>query len=134
MSLVVACSLPSSFTFDHGGRTIVLNGANVSTNMDVLPANGASNDTELRAAGYGLTFLTDGEAELFLAWADSVTKGVDGKYLVEPFAPIATGAIKWNKTEKEARTEAKNSPGTGIPGIDPEKELPKEGLEPATKD
>lgn len=134
MSLVVACSLPSGLAVDHGGKTIVLNGANVSTNLEMLPANGSQGDTELRAAGYGLTFLSDADAETFLAWVASVTKAPDGSDLREPFAPIATGAVKWNKTEKEARTEAKNSPGTGIPGIDPAKELPKEGLEPATKD
>lgn len=134
MPLVVACSLPSGLAVDHAGKTIILNGAHVGVDLEMLPKNGLLNDTELRGGGYGLTTLSDADAEVFLAWTDSVTKGPDGKDLQEPFAPIATGAIIWAKSEKEVRSEAKSSPGTGIPGVDPEKELPKEGLEPATKD
>lgn len=133
MTLVVACSLPSGLAIDHGGKTVSLNGAHVGIDPEMLPKNGMINDTELRGSGFGLTTLSDAQADTFLAWVDTVTMR-DGQPLQEPFAPIATGAIIWAKSEKDARAEAKNKPGTGIPGIDPEKELPKEGLEPATKD
>lgn len=121
--LTVACSLPAGLLIDHHGRQIRLNGAHVGIDQSLLPANGMLGDGDLRAGGFGLTTLSDDDATTFDEWVASVTKGQDGKPLREPFAPIATGAIKWFKSEADARKEATKEPGS-VGGMDPAKDLP----------
>lgn len=129
MAIVVACSLPAGLSIEHGGLTVNLNGAHVGLNPELLPNNGGAPDTELRGHGFGLTNLTGDQETAFLAWADGVTKGPNGEKLQHPFAPIASGALIWAKSEAEVRKEASNSK-VSLGGLDPTKDLP-DGMQTA---
>lgn len=126
--IVVACSLPAGLTVEQSGQVINLNGTHVGIDMENLPRNGSAPDTDVRAAGFGLTKLEGDQEAAFLLWVDAVTKGPDGKPLSHPFAPIASGALIWAKSEGDVRKEAANSKERAIAGLDPSKDLP-EGLQ-----
>lgn len=127
MAIVVACSLPAGLSVEQGGLVINLNGAHIGLDSELLPSNGSAPDTELRGSGFGLTNLTGDQETAFLAWVDAVTKGPNGEKLQHPFAPIASGALIWAKSESDVRKEAANSK-VALGGLDLTKDLP-DGLE-----
>lgn len=135
----VACKLPAGLTIQPlSGEPINLRGPNDS-GSSVLAPNGITFDTEDRAAGYGLTQLTDDQAARFVAWSDSVTTK-DGKPVAQPFLPLDNGSILGPfKSKDEARKEAQAvhaMVSTGFEGIDPatDQEMKAAGVETADKD
>ncbi len=103
-----------------------MKGANIGENLRNPSENGAPTDNRDRAYGYGLTELSDGQAETFADWSKVVTfKNGDpaaGK-LAEPYPALENGAILGpfkNKDEaiKELTTIA-SAVTTGFEGLDP---------------
>lgn len=126
MSIFVACNLPAGLIIDYNGETFRLNGPHVGADLENLPRNGYMPDNEIRASGYGLTTLEGKHADAFKAWAESVTKSPEGKPLQTPYAPIASGALKWSESAAETRKEATKGNGMALAGLDPDKDLPNE--------
>lgn len=130
---VIACKLPAGLRIDHNSRVITLVGANIGEDLENVSRNGRPNDNSQRIEGFGLTTVSNEDADAFTDWANQVTykngKPSDGK-LAEPFAALENGSIQGPfKDEAEARKEVKSissAVSTGFEGLDPE----AEGIEP----
>lgn len=133
----IACKLPSGLKIDHDGETIILLGANIGENLANASLNGSPADNASRTSGYGVSQVTDKQAEAFKNWADGVTyvNGVpgDGK-LRNPFPALENGSILGPfKTREEANKECAAMAGlvkTGFEGLDPA----AEGVETAEEE
>lgn len=126
---VIACKLPNGLLIDHNGSRITLAGANIGEDLENVSRNGRPNDNSRRSHGYGLSEISDKDAEAFTDWVNQVTykngKPADGK-LADPFPALENGSILGPfKTLDEARKEVASlasSVLTGFEGLDAEKE------------
>lgn len=126
---IFACKLPHGLQISHGGKTIVLRGANIGESIALVSPNGLPADNADRSHGYGLTTVPDDHVEAFNDWANAVTykngKAADGK-LQDPFAALENGSILGPfKTMTDARKECESmatAVKTGFEGLDAEKE------------
>lgn len=126
---VIACKLPAGLNIRHAGKSIVLVGANIGEDLENVSRNGRPSDNASRCHGYGLTTVSEADADLFTDWANQVTynngKPADGK-LAEPFPALENGSILGPfKSIDEARKECASIAGavtTGFEGLDAEKE------------
>lgn len=126
---VIACKLPAGLQIMHGGRSIVLAGANIGENLESVSRNGSPTDNDRRSHGFGLSEISDTDAEVFTDWVNQVTykngKPADGK-LAEPFLALENGSILGPfKSLDEARKEVASiasSVTTGFEGLDSEAE------------
>lgn len=130
MATFVACSLPAGLTVEHDGIKINLNGANVGADEANPARNGGAPDSELRMHGHGITKLEGAQEEALDAWWKSVTLNPGGKPLQEPFAPIASGALRRFASEADLRKDVSRNEAHAIPGLNPDKDLPP-GVETA---
>lgn len=135
---VFACKLPNGLDVRHQGKSIVLLGANIGEDLGAVSKNGLPSDNASRSHGYGLTTLSDDDANTLADWINQVTykdgKKANGK-LAEPFAPLENGSIlgpfgSIEEARKETATLA-SSIVTGFEGLDAEKEAEKaDGVKP----
>jgi hypothetical protein len=138
MTAVIACKLPNGLVIRHAGQEITLKGANIGENLRNPSENGNPNDNKDRAYGYGLTELSDKQAEVFADWAKAVTfrngDPAAGK-LAEPYPALESGAIMGPfKSRDEAIKELTTLAGsvsTGFEGLDPTNE---KDIEQASED
>lgn len=126
---IIACKLPTGLSIQHKGKTLVLKGGNSGEKLQNVSENGDPTDNAFRASGFGLTEISDSDAELFADWSNAVTykdgKAANGK-LDHPFKPLENGSILGPfKTIDEARKEVvavSDGVTTGFEGLDPSKE------------
>lgn len=136
----IACKLPSGLKIDDNGKSLVLVGSNIGEDAEHVSRNGSPGDNENRVSGYGLTEVSDQDAEFFEKWAAAVTY-VDGQKtkgkLQHPFPALDNGSILGPfKTKDEARKECKalaDQVATGFEGLDEEEEAKKTGVTRADK-
>ena len=132
----IACKLPNGLQITHNGETITLLGANIGENLGLVSANGLPLDHSSRASGYGLTEITDRQAEAFADWSNKVTykDGVkEAGKLADPFPALENGSILGPfKSEADARKEVVATASmvtSGFEGLDPSKEGVEEDKE-----
>ena len=132
MATFVACSLPAGLTIEHDSVKVNLNGPNVGADPLNPVRSGRAPDSELRVHGAGITKLEGAQEEAFQAWWKGVTLNPGGKPLPDhaKFAPIASGALRQFASEADLRKEVARNEVPGIPGLDPDKDLPP-GVETA---
>jgi hypothetical protein len=126
---VIACKLPHGLQIAAAGRTIVLVGANIGEDLETVSRNGSPSDNGSRSFGYGLTEISDKDAEAFAAWSKDVVykngNPADGK-LDEPYLALENGSILGPfKSKDEARKEIAgiaSAVTTGFEGLDSAKE------------
>lgn len=120
-----ASKLPFAFEVDHNGQNIILNGSNVGEELDNPSKNGMPREHRSRVYGFGLTELSDKQADAFAAWKESVTMH-DGQKVEGGFTAFDNGAILGPfKTAKDAEAECaalSSAINTGFEGFDGEKE------------
>jgi len=123
---VIACKLPNGLQITHEGQTIVLVGSNIGERLENVSPNGRLDDNNHRSGGFGLTEVSDRQADAFAAWAKAVTMDENGGKLAEPFPALENGSILGPyKSFDEARKECtamSDAVATGFEGLDPEKE------------
>ncbi len=117
--MIVGCKLPHGLSINHLGIAIVLNGSNLGYDADNPWRNGYSQDSANLVSGVGLTTLEGDQAEAFKDWFDIAKKGE---------GPAKAGLIFMAEKQADAEKEARNleSEKTGLDGIDPDKDLPKD--------
>lgn len=131
---IIACKLPHGLKIEHDGAEITLLGANIGENLQLISPNGAPLDNSRRVNGYGLTEITEAQAETFRQWSDAMTynngQKADGK-LFRPFPALDNGSILGPfKTIADAQRETASVGGivvTGFEGVDPVAEAKKKG-------
>lgn len=136
------CKLPHGLIINHQGQTINLRGPNEGSDPLDPYKNGFQTDNANAAAGYGITEITDKQADAFVDWRKSVTCKPDGKGGYgdklppdQSFPAVTNGSIEGPfKSVDEARAEAKvltDAVTTGFEGIDPktDKAMAAAGLE-----
>lgn len=126
--MFVACSIPAGFQhIDDSGQVIFhLNGTHVGLDPENLPRNGSVNNSAMTEYGYGITELKGDQESAFAAWLASTPgplKDAQGKDAKVQFAPIATGAIKWNNSRSELVKDVAKSQGMSMGGLT-DKDMP----------
>lgn len=124
-----ASKLPTGLKVEHGGQTVILNGANIGEELDSVSKNGAPRENRMRVHGYGLTDMTPPQADAFEGWRKEVTLTKDGMKVVGGFQGFENGSIlgpfkSWSDAEKECSAMS-GLVTTGFEGVDPEKEAKK---------
>lgn len=126
--MFVACSIPAGFQhIDAAGMPVFqLKGTHDGLDPANLPANGAVNNSANVEYGYGITELTGDQEAAFMGWLDSKPgplKKEDGSDAAVQFAPIATGAIQWNKSRSELVKSVSKGQGMAMAGLT-QKDMP----------
>lgn len=123
--MFVGSRLPHGLEIEHGGETIILNGANVGYDANNPWRSGAAPDSLDRVSGAGLTLLEGKQADAFMEWFELSGKGS---------GPVKNGQIFITDKKADAAKEAQSLEGetTGADPVDPSKDLPK-GVETDTE-